>query len=156
LSPRCLAIPSFWGFVIPAQAGIQIATLDSRLRGNDQQTLSSVLTEHQEAAKVPVPVLKCSAAAFAFLRTSKFLVLQGQLRTYLLAYPSFRSPGGRKLRTTSAAALDLDAQTKPGQAPFSANFAIFSELVRKPVPVLSGVLSNKADGEQYGKKFRKS
>jgi hypothetical protein len=32
-------------FVIPAQAGIQIAPLDSRLRGNDRQTLFSVLTE---------------------------------------------------------------------------------------------------------------
>ena len=42
----CFAKPRFWDSVIPAQAGIQIATLDFRLRGNDKQTLFSVLTQH--------------------------------------------------------------------------------------------------------------
>jgi hypothetical protein len=35
------------GSVIPAQAGIQCCNLYSRLRGNDNQTLFLVLTEHQ-------------------------------------------------------------------------------------------------------------
>ena len=33
--------------VIPAQAGIQIATLDSRLRGNDKETQVSVMKRYQ-------------------------------------------------------------------------------------------------------------
>jgi hypothetical protein len=33
-----------WISVIPAQAGIQLATLDSRLRGNDDQLSRYVLT----------------------------------------------------------------------------------------------------------------
>jgi hypothetical protein len=36
----------FWSSVISAQAGIQRLNLDSRLRGNDMQTLFSALTEH--------------------------------------------------------------------------------------------------------------
>jgi hypothetical protein len=37
----------FSGTVIPAQAGIQIAPLDSRLRGNEEQPQFQGLTSHQ-------------------------------------------------------------------------------------------------------------
>jgi hypothetical protein len=43
---------SFSGSVIPAQAGIQRLNLDSRLRGNDKQTLVFMLTRHYPRASV--------------------------------------------------------------------------------------------------------
>jgi FMN phosphatase YigB (HAD superfamily) len=49
---ECVVNTRFWGTVIPAQAGIHCGNLDSRLRGNDKQRQSLVLTSHQLFAEV--------------------------------------------------------------------------------------------------------